>query len=470
VFSCLSRLDDTGQPLPDLAESWQISSDGLTYTFKLRPGLVWHDGQAFDADDVLFTYRLLESPALRSPPGLALALAGATVTKADQHTVRIQLSQPYAPLLAYLSLGILPEHLLAQTHPSALFDSDFNRRPIGTGSYKLEELDSEHALLVANSAYHHGQPYLERLELRFFRDDNALLAAVRSESIDAAFFETGLSANDYLYLESRKDLRLASLSSGEVTFLYFNLEDALFQDRRLRQALLHAIDRDAMLEEAPFVQASKADSPLPKGTWATAPSLSRYASDPNLAGLLLDEAGWRRGASGIRSNGRQQLAFTIATNNDPVRLAMAEAIAQKWQAVGVDARVEGGGTTTLVRDILEPRDFEVALFAYRADVDPDPYLAWHSSEAGFGGRNISALEDPRIDKMLEEARQSPNQARRVDLYREFQELFAQEVPAIPLFSSESLYVQEESIQGVRAGYLDNPGARFWQVQDWHRER
>jgi peptide/nickel transport system substrate-binding protein len=465
VFSGLTRLDDEGRPFPDLAQSWEPSADGRSYTFRLRQGVVWHDGDAFDADDVVFTYGLLKSPSLPSPPPLARVLAEASVTKVDALTVRIDLPQPYAPLPVYLSTGILPRHLL-EAQAASLYDSPFNQRPIGTGPYRIEQLSPDRAVLVANAAYHFGQPYLQRLELRFFRDDGALMGALRRREIDGAFFHGGVGAGDYAYLAGRKDLRLSFLGSGEVTFVYFNLRNPLFQDRRVRQALLYAVERDALVAEYLPEQAQRADSPLANGTWAATNSMSRYGSDASLADLLLNEAGWRL-SGGIRTSGARRLSFTLATNNDPVRVAIAQALAEEWKAIGVDVKVEAGGTTALVRDLLEPRAYEAALFAYQAEADPDPYAAWHSSQTTSSGRNISMLSDARFDRLLEDARRESSPERRAQLYREFQELFAQEVPAIPLLSSTALYVQKTAVKGARPGYLDNPGARFWQVQDWY---
>lgn len=467
LFSGLTRLDDRGQPFPDLAESWDVSQDGRSYTFRLRAGIVWHDSAPFDADDVVFTYAAVRSAALRAPPPLAGALTGATVTKVDALTIRIDLNQPYAPLPAYLSFGILPEHVLASVPPSALFDADFNLRPIGTGPYRLDQLSPERAVLAANAAYHFGQPYIQRFEMRFFRDSGALMTALRDHAINGAFFESGVVAGDYAYLEGRRDLNLALLSSGEIAFVYFNLRNPLFEDRRVRQALLYALDRDTLISEAPVSQASRADSPLAPGTWASEAALARFGSDPTLARALLEEAGYRAGPDGLRARGGQRLSITLATNNDPVRTAVAETIAGRWQAVGVEVKLEAGGTTALVRDLLEPRAFQAVLFGYRADVDPDPYGAWHSSQTGSSGRNLSLLADARFDQLLEAARQAGAQRERRALYAQFQELFAQEVPAIPLYASASLYVQDREVRAARPGYLDNPGARFWQIQDWY---
>jgi peptide/nickel transport system substrate-binding protein len=467
LFSGLTRLDDKAQPFPDLAAGWDVSPDGMIYTFHLRDGLVWQDGEPLTADDVVFTYKLLESPDLRSPPDLAQVLSAATVTKADALTVRIELAQPFAPLPAYLGFGVLPKHVLENVPVGALYDDPFNVRPMGAGPYHLESLSQDRALLVANPAYQLGQPYVQHLELRFYRDSGALMAGLKDGHVDGAFFPSGVNSGDYAYLQSRKNLSLYALSSGEVSFLYFNLEDPLFTDRRVRQALAYAIDRDGLVQEAAGAPSLRADSPLAEGTWAYSPAFERYSFDPTVAAALLDEAGWRLNASGLRSNGSRTLSFSLATNNDPSRVALANSIATRWRSLGVVAKVEAGGTTTLVRDLLEPRAYQAALFAYSASQDPDPYPAWHSSQTGPDGRNISLLSDPRFDRLLEEARRTPDQARRSGLYGQFQQLFADEVPAIPLFSSVSLYVQRSSVKGARPGYLDNPGARFWQVQDWY---
>jgi peptide/nickel transport system substrate-binding protein len=467
VFSGLTRLDDRDQPFPDLAESWDISADGRSYTFRLRRGVLWQDGSPFTAGDVVFTLGLLQSPDLRTPPPLAQALAGAAVRRVDDFTVRIDLPQPFAPLLAYLSLGILPQHLLGQTRPADLFDSPFNLRPVGTGAYRLEQLNGERALLVANPGYHFGQPYVQHLELRFFRDDGALMSALTSGRVQGAFFGSGTNPGDLSNLRSRKDLAVSALSSGEVTFIYFNLSNPIFQDRRVRQALTYAIDRDALVGDALAGQFARADSPLAPGTWAADTALARYGADASVATALLTEAGWVPGPGGVRTKDGQPLSFTMATNNDPVRVAVAQAIADRWKAIGVDVTVQAGGATTLVRDLLEPRSYQAVLFAYQAGADPDPFAAWHSSQTGRDGRNVSLLRDQRFDRLLEDARATPDQARRADLYRQFQELFAQEMPAIPLYSSVSLYVQKKSVKGTRVGYLDNAGARFWQVQDWY---
>jgi peptide/nickel transport system substrate-binding protein len=464
VFSGLTRLDEHGVPFPDLAQTWTISPDGTLYTFTLRPGLLWQDGTPLTADDVVFTYQLLQSPDLRNAPDLQMTLSDAVFTRVDSSTVTVQLPQPYAPLPAYLTLGILPAHLLRNVAPDALYDSQFNQRPVGSGPYRIETLLLDHAQLVANPGYYFEQAFIQRLELRFYPNDGALFEALDKKEIKGALFDSGLGPSDILQIQQRSDLRMTPLDKGEITFAYFNLDLPIFQDRRVRQALLYGIDRDELIKDVLRGQASRADSPITPDSWAYSPSLTRYASDPGQANLLLDEAGWLLGQDGIRRKDGKPLAFTLTTGPDPVRIAVANRLAEAWNALGASVTVKSSGLTELVRDLIEQRDYEALVFVDSAKPDPDPYDAWHTDSDGRGD-NLAQFSNARADQLLEQGRVAPNTQRKA-LYDEFQEIFAQEVPSIPLYVSRALYVQDADVSGVRIAQLTDPGDRFWQVHEW----
>ena len=465
VFAGLTRVDDKGAAFPDLAETWTVSPDGLDYTFRLRSGLVWQDGTPLTSEDVVYTYGLLASPGLHEAPPLAAVLEGAQIGAPDAQTVTIALNKPFSPLPSYLALGILPKHLLGDLDFGQLYDSLFNQQPIGAGPYRLEHLTPSEAVLVANPSYYLEQPFIQRLELRFFPDDGAVLQALDAGQITAALFHQAPGPNDMLALQSHPNLRFTTLDTGEVTSVYFNLNLPLFQDRGVRQALLYAVDRDALVKDVLGGNAIRTDSPLPPASWAYAPTLTRYEPDAHQAGLLLDDAGWKLTDGGVRFKDGKALAFKLSTSTDPVHLAVAQTIAAAWNSIGAQVSVEAVGETDLVRSVLEPRNYEAVLFTQQHGSDPDPYPEWHSSEATGSRGNIGAWRDPRVDTTLEEARAAP-QPQRKELYATFQDLFAQEVPAIPLYTSTALYVQDAALQGVRVQLLINPGDRFWQVQEW----
>jgi peptide/nickel transport system substrate-binding protein len=185
------------------------------------------------------------------------------------------------------------------------------------------------------------------------------------------------------------------------------------------------------------------------------------------AGLLLDEAGWQRNSAGHRERGGNSLGFTLTTNLDPVHVALAEEIAAQWKAVGIDVAVEKKGSTVIVRDILGQRAFDALVFEQAAAPDPDPYAYWHSSQATFSGYNLASLKNDRVDQLLTQARTATQNLRREELYHQFQELFAQELPSLPIYSSTAVYVQRALLKESRPGLITQPGDRFWQVSQWY---
>jgi len=467
IFAGLTLLDDQGRALPNLAGRWDISDDGRTYVFHLRPNLLWHDGIPLTAADVLFTYRLASDPDLTPPPPLARVLADAILSAPDVQTLVVQLPQPFAPLPAYLSLGVLPQHLLAGATAATLLESSFNRRPVGSGPFRLEDLDSDHALLTPNPAYHFGQPYIQRFEVRFFRDEGTLLAAARGGLLDGAYFPAGVSAHDLEGLQGAPGVRTRSLPGSDVTLVYFNNQAGALRDPRVRRALYFALDRAALSAGDLSGETQMTNSPLPPGTWAYSGALGRLGPDAVRSAALLDDAGYRLDGAGVRRRAGAALSVELTTSDDPVRTALANEIAHCWQALGLQAKVTPATTTALTRETLPSRAFEALLFSYRAEPDPDPYPIWYSSEAGRHGGNLAAFGNSRADRLLEDGRAAVTPEKRAAVYRDFQDLFAEEMPAIPLFSSTALYAQKASVQGARPGYVSSPGARFWQVQDWY---
>jgi peptide/nickel transport system substrate-binding protein len=348
---------------------------------------------------------------------------------------------------------------------SQIYNSFFNQQPIGSGPYRMARLTPSEADLVANPTYHQDQPFIQRMELRFYRDEGAVYAALEGGEITAALFPGSIGETDQIELEVQHALRMTPVDTGEITYVYLNLTLEKFQDRRVRQALLYALDRDEILYAALKGEAAKAESPIPPTSWAYSPSLSRYETDVRLAALLLDEAGWRLEADGVRRKDGVVLGFTVSVNPDPVRVAVAEQVAAAWNRLGLLVSVSTVGLTELVRNQLEPRSYEATIWSQGPVIDPDPYEAWHSANAAGEGANLAAFADTRFDAILEEARTATHSQRKT-LYTEFQELFAQEVPAIPLYVSTAVYAQQSALQGVRVALLTEPGDRFWQVQEW----
>ncbi len=469
IFSGVTRLGPDGQVLPDLAESWDVSGDGLTYTFHLRQNVSWHDGEPFTADDVIFTYDALRDPDFQGQPAQAELFHNITVTKVDDATVQIRLTQPFAPLLAHLTVGILPSHLLQGQDAEALYSSPFNQQPVGTGPFRLTDLSPQRAVLEANTGYYLGGPYLRRFEFRFYQDEPSLLKALKAGEVQSAFFRSPLNADDSQYLQTDANLQLLALPSTTSTVLYFNDAWPSLQDKKVRQALAYATNRQGIISDILQDQGVEADSAIAAGTWSYYPVLDRYAYDPNQAATLLDEAGWTLQPNGIRAKDGVELRFRIITNDDALRTAAADDIARSWSALGIPTDVSVQGPTTLLRDMLLPHDFIVAIYGFDGGPDPDPYPAYHSSQARPGGENLSGFSDPTVDLLLQNARQSSDAEARKALYRQFQEVFAGELPNLPLYQRTFTYAVDKHLQGVAPAVLFDSSSRFCQVNEWRLE-
>lgn len=466
VFAGLVRLGQDGSIQPDLARSWDVDQAGTTYTFHLEDGLVWQDGEPLTAEDVLFTFSVIADPTFRGDLRLQSLFSGVQASAPDDHTAVVKLPEPYAPFLAYASVGILPAHLLQGKAAGDLFDSEFNRAPVGAGPYRLTSLDPAKAVLEKFDSYHLGEPYIDKIEIHFFRDDGSLMVALREGTVDGAFLHPGISEDDVNFIGRHPDLNRIALPSSSLLLLYLNPDRPALSDERVRRALSEAIDRTEVARVALARQAEPIEGPLGAGTWAYAPGLTP-PFDASAAANDLDATGWTLGPAGIRWHEGQNMVITIATNDDPVRNTIAETVAQEWRQLGIQVDVMAEGSTNFVRDLLLPRAFDVALFAIDPGPDPDPYPFWHSSQSIEGGQNVVGFADAQADSLLERARTSLSQEERVNLYSQFDEVFRTRMPAITLLTPQYQYVVKRDVHGIEASVLFSPGARFHDVHLWY---
>lgn len=468
VFNGLTRSDETGAIQPDLASQWNISPDGLVYTFTLRSDVRWQDGTRFNADDVLFTIRAIQDPAYRVSPDLSAFWRTVAVTQTDSFTIRFQLTQVYAPFLHYTTIGILPAHLLKDVAPGDLLQHPFNRKPIGTGPFYVSDFSSDNILLDANTRYFGTKPYLARVQFRFYPDYDAIFAAYARNEVQGI---ARILPNQLTKARAQATLRTFNARIAGYTLIYLNLAKPQFQDAHVRQALLYAIDRKKLVDDLQQGQGLVALSPIEPESWAYASGLNPYPFDPERAKSLLDAAGFKDSGDGIRRKDQTALQFTLITNDDPARVALANEIARTWQTIGVRVNVQPAVAAQIVPTYLRPRNYDAVLSEYRTlSNDPDQYENWHQSQisgAGGVGQNYSGLNDRDISEALEAARRTNDQGKRAELYRHFQELFADRVPALVLFYPVYTIGIDTRVHGVQLAPLLTPSDRFRNLTQWY---
>jgi peptide/nickel transport system substrate-binding protein len=494
VFNGLMRLDPHGLPQPDLAaRPVETSPDGLIYTVTLRSDVRWHDGQPFTADDVLFTINLVKDPDFPGPQDLAELWRTVEITRINAYNLSFKLQEPFAPFPDYLTLGIVPAHVLRSIPPGDVVSADFNLHPVGTGPFKVEDVAIErgqvdHVVLASNPYFFGSQPFLDKIEFKFFADDAAVFNAYRAGQIQ------GIARVPYGELPRLRQFPHLNVFSAPVagyTLIFFNHASPdmpFFQDIKVRQALLYALDRQKIVDQVLGGNGIVMRGPLLPGTWAFDPDMPVVEPDPNKARALLDEDGWiigrpakdprpagSAGAAtgvdvpvllpvGVRNKDGRALSFTLLTNNDPVHLAMAKSVAEQWSAIGVTVTVKA--VPMLVTNYLEPRSFEAVLVDLSLAGDPDPYPFWHETQVS-SGQNYSGYKDRDMSEMLEQARRTNDRNVRRQFYQRFQEAFMAEVPAIPLSQPIFTFAVDERVHGVQIGPLEYSSDRFRNVTDWY---
>ena len=467
VFSGLTRLGPDGTPQPDLAEDWEVSDDGRIVTFYLRPGVKWHSGTDFTSEDVLFTYGLLRSTSLQSDPSQAALWQSITCDAPDDLTVACTLPEPYAPFLSYATIGILPESILGSVAPQALLADPFNRAPVGTGPYRLTSLDEDSAVLEANQDFYLGAPNIDRIELKFFPDIASAAAELIRGQADGLLSDLTIQPPDYQTLRELDGIEAHVMNRSAFTILYFNNEVPPLNDPQVRSAIASAIDVDAIITSLLGGRGQRADTPIAPGSWAYSPGARMPQHDVGLARQILDEALWTLPEGGsVRIKNQTELRFSLLTDQDPLRGAVADAIAAQLADVGIEATVVRQPSNDLVSDFLIPREYQVAIYGFDPGPDPDPYPAWHSSQAINGGRNIAGYTSEDADALLEEARRTADIGERRDLYGEFQDLFVDDRPSIPLYVPLNSFFVRETVRNIASGVLFNPASRYQNVWEW----
>jgi len=465
IFNGLTVADENGQILPDLADTWEISTDDLSYTFHLRKDVRWHDGTSFTAADVVFTIDVLRSPDFQGQSELAKLWRTVKVERFDSHTVRFTLTEPFAPFLHYTTIGLLPAHVLEGVPAKLLPDHPFNLHPIGTGPFMVDEVTSQHAVLLPNTDYYAGRPYLDEIEFVFYPDYAAMLAAYNRGEIHGALVPPEYLSN--MLAEDSLKIFSAPLSGYGLVFL--NLERPVFQEKEVRQALLWAIDRQKIIDQVLDGQALVAHGPVPPFSWAYEAHVPQYTYDPAKACALLDEAGWKdENGDGVREKGELQLQFTLLTNEDATRIKVINELTRQWAQVGIGAVPQAAGVAGVVRDFLVPREYDAIFYDWqRLPTDPDPYPQWHSTQKLGRGQNFAGYSYEPADLIMEEARRTTDPGRRSALYRELQRILAQDVPALPLYHPVYSYAVDESVHDVQLGPLWDSPDRFRTITEWY---
>jgi len=457
VFNGLVRYDKNLRLEGELAESWDISPDGLIITFHLRRGVKWHDGREFTSHDVLYTYRVTIDP--KTPTAYADAFRQVKNAEApDNYTFRVTYAKPFAPALESWGMSILPAHLL---EGKDITKSELSRHPIGTGPYIFKEWTAGQKItLGANPDYFEGRPHIGRYIYRIIPDTSTMYMELKAGGLDMM----GISPVQYKRQTDSPEFKALfnkyRYPASAYTYLGYNLRHPLFSDRRVRQALTSAINKDEIVHGVLLGMGQVAHGPYKPGTWPFNPHIKDFDYNPERAGRLLAEAGWReKNGNGILVKNGKPFQFTILTNqgNDQ-RLKTAVIIQYRLKAIGIDVKIRVIEWASFLTQFIDKGNFEAVMLGWTIGQDPDLFDIWHSSKTGPRELNFIGYKNPEVDRLQEEGRSTFDMEKRRRCYYRFQEILAEDQPYTFLYVPDALPVVSARFRGIEpapAGIMYN---------------
>jgi len=449
IYNGLVKYDKDLKIVGDLAESFDISPDGLTITFHLRKGVKWHDGAPFTSRDVLYTYRVTIDP--KTPTAYAEDFKQVkSLVALDDHTVRATYGSPFAPALASWGTYILPAHLL---EGQDITKSPLARQPVGTGPYRFKEwIAGQKIVLDANPAYFEGRPWIDRYIYRIIPDTSTMYMELKAGAIDLMNLTPVQYARQTTSRQFTSRFNKFRYPSPGYLYLGYNLRHPLFGDKRIRQAMTAAINKDELIQGVLFGMGQKAVGPIVPCRWAYNPNVKDIGYDPKRAADLLAQAGWKeKNADGILVKDGKPFQFTILTNQgNQQRLMAAQIIQQRLKYVGIDVKIRIVEWATFLKEFIDKGKFEVVMLAWNISQDPDMYDVWHSSKTNPGELNFIGFKNAEVDRLLVEGRGTFDIEKRKKAYFRIQEILADEQPYTFLYVPDALPVVSARIRGVEA--------------------
>ena len=466
IYSYTIRYDDNSRPVPDAlreiptVENGDVSKDGLTLKYKLRPNMKWQDGAAVSCADLRFTWQ-----AVMNPHNNSNTTDGYRDIKAidcsDPLVAVVHMKRVYAPFLQQLwsingNAPILPEHLLAKYNDErgSFNTAPYNALPVGSGPFKVVEWQrGSQVRMVANPDFYLGPPKLKEVIFKIMPDANTALTQLKTHEIDMI-----VHGSLGLWQQFQKIPGVVAQDPAIFTYDHvdFNLKRPLFQDVRVRRALDYATDRGGMLAKLAHGLGDLAPADQsPRLSWAYSGDVAKYPYDPEKAKALLEAAGWRAGPDGIRVKDGTRLAFALSTQTEStLGKAIQQYLQDSWHAIGADVTIKNAETALFFENsasgILQGGRYDVAIFAWSAAADPDDSPIYSGDNLAPKGQNAIFWTDAQATAAMNDALKTVDVARRKADYKIVQQRIADQVPTIVLWFRHEPTVYNKDLKGFTA--------------------
>jgi len=470
IFTGLVSYNENKEIIPCLAEKWEVSADKKDYKFYLRRDITWHDGYPFNAEDVNYTVAVLQNPDYNE--SLKYVWEDVRIEKVSDYEVIFHLSKPYPLFLENLTIGILPHHLWVDIPVKEFKKSALNINAIGLGPYKIEEVAKGRSGKVssfkmrANENFAVASPFIENLEIKFYDSKDELLKGFASGD----FSSFGMySSDDLRSVKKNRGYNNYYVYLPQYVALFFNQKrSSSLSDHAVRQALAYCLDKEKINSIATFSAGRVINSPILPGYLGYEEQIKKYDCNVKGASTILSQAGWvDQNNDGIREKDEKALIFDLVIPAEEQFVRTADELSKQWRGIGIQINIKKVESVSLEQDYIKNRNYDMLLVGENIGSDPDPYSYWHSSQIEYPGLNLALYENGEVDRLLEEARQSNNANIRIKNYKKFQEIIADDLPAIFLYQPVYIYKIYNKVKGIDLSGITNSWDRFFNIYNWY---
>jgi len=469
IYSSLLKYNEKGKLVPDIAKSYEISSDGLNYTIYMKPDIKWHDGENLTSDDVIYTVQTAQNADYGSLQ--RINWQGVDIEKIDNHILMFKLKNKYAQFLNNLTLPILPKHVWQNIKPINFALSEINLKPIGTGPYKFKKLQKDKSgrvkiyELEAYKDFYGRKPYIDKIRIHFYNSEDEMINAYNNSEIENISF---ISPGNLNRIKFKQRINIRQVQMPRYFAVFFNQnQSALLSDKDIRLALSYGTDKSSLVTKILNSNGLVVNSPLLGEILDINKDVKTYKFSKEMAIEALNDAGWNEtNEEGILIKDDTNLSLKLTTSDWPELTKVAQELKSQWKEIGIELNVEILPTPELHR-VIKDRSYEMVLFGEILSIDPDPFSLWHSSQKKDPGLNLALYDNDEADKLLEEARQTLNPLERIAKYNNFQDILIEDVPAIFLYSPTYLYGYAKNIKGFAHEIVSAPSYRFSDIENWH---
>lgn len=450
VFSGLVYIKPDYSPAPQLAESWD-NPDPKTWIFKLRKGVKFHNGQELKAEDVKYTYET-ELDEKTAAPNRSFYTPIQKIEAMDDYTVKFTLDSAYGPFLSYMDFAILPKAVAEKQ------GADFGNAPIGTGPFKLVSWKRGDTIeLEAFKDYVEGAPKLDKVVFKIVPDNSARVVALESGDLDLV--QSPLSPQDVTRLQTKTGFKVARTPAAGYTYIGLNTADPILSDVKVRQALSYLVNREQILSSIYKGIGQVGRGPIPIGMWAYSADIPGYDYNPDKAKTLLDDAGWKAGAGGVRSKGGAPLKLTLRTHTeDPDRRQVIEVLQAEFTKAGIQADTTVADFPTMLNDMTAGK-YQIAVIGWLNLANPDRAMFRQFTVGGAG--NYGKYNNPDVDKLIKDARGVLDQNKAKEMYQTATRQIVADAPYIFLQYQEYIAIYRSNV----TGFALNPVQYFYSIKD-----